>query len=222
MLLLGTDGTPVPAATTDLLALTNADRLVSSLAPVGYSRALSMAAQMKADDMAVRGYFSHQTPEGREPWYWVTKAGYGYSAAGENLAVYFTDTTSVEKAWMASPEHRANLLDPQYRDVGYGIAHGTYRGYDAVFVVQLFGKPKTSTVAHAKVPVRAPTATSSGYVASSSQQRLAVVKGATIPSRTTDQSQQLAFSGLTLFIVLSCAACVFLYTRYVTRVTILP
>lgn len=220
MLLLETDGNPTPAAVTDLLALTNADRMALGLSPLGASRALSLAAQMKADDMADRGYFAHETPDGLSPWYWMTKAGYSYRAAGENLAVYFTDTRSVEKAWMASPEHRANLLDRQYADVGYGITHGTYHGYDAIFVVQMFGKPATSAVAHPKPLSRVLPSSLSSPVATSTRQ-VALVKGAAIPVHTVDQLPLHAFSGPLLLIGISCCVClVLLYTQYMSRDTI--
>ncbi len=102
---------------------------------------LDDAAQAKAEDMAARGYFSHVGPDGEEPWVWLDRAGYEYVYAGENLAVRFNDSKDVVDAWMASPAHRANIVKPQYKEIGVGLADGTYKGGPATFVVQYFGSP---------------------------------------------------------------------------------
>jgi hypothetical protein len=78
------------------------------------------------------------TPDGKQPWYWFDLVGYPYTYAGENLAVNFTDSKDVENAWMASPTHHANLVKPQYTQVGIGVAQGRYQGKEATFVVQFF------------------------------------------------------------------------------------
>lgn len=102
---------------------------------------LSAAAQLKANDMAAKGYFAHVSPDGKTPWYWIDKVGYSYDYAGENLAVNFIDSADVSNAWMASPTHRANILNPVFKEVGTATAVGTYKGRNAIFVVQLFGTP---------------------------------------------------------------------------------
>ena len=102
---------------------------------------LDKAAQAKAEDMAAKGYFSHVGPTGEEPWTWIERAGYDYVYAGENLAVRFNESKDVVDAWMASPTHRENIVKPQYREIGVGIAEGTYKGAPATFVVQYFGSP---------------------------------------------------------------------------------
>lgn len=127
-----------------LASLTNDDREKLAVPPVELDSGLSRAAQMKADDMAARGYFAHVDPEGRQPWQWLDKAGYSYSYAGENLAVNFTDSKDVEQAWMNSPTHRANIAKAQYTKVGIGVANGMYKGEEATFVVQFFATPPGS------------------------------------------------------------------------------
>lgn len=122
-----------------VIALTNAQRKSDSLGSLTENKLLDQAAQTKADDMAAKGYFAHVTPDGRQPWDFIAAAGYDYEYAGENLAVRFTDSKDVVNAWMASPTHRENILKPQYRDIGIGIAQGTYQGQPATFVVQMFG-----------------------------------------------------------------------------------
>lgn len=132
-----------------LTTLTNADRASNHLSMVTSDPVLTEAAQASADDMASKGYFSHVTPDGKQPWYWLDAAGYQFSYAGQNLAVNFTDSTDVETAWMNSPTHRANIVKPEYTRVGIGVAHGMYKGKEATFVVQFFATPAEVATAHA-------------------------------------------------------------------------
>src|SRR3989344_5866155 len=128
-----------------LVDLANADRSAEGLPELVVDDTLQKAAQMKADDMAERGYFAHETPDGLTPWDWFKRAGYAFRYAGENLAVYFSDSTEVEKAWMNSPLHRENILSDKYSEVGIAIAHGRYQGYETTFVVQMFGNPSETS-----------------------------------------------------------------------------
>ncbi|MCR4334032.1 MAG: CAP domain-containing protein [Patescibacteria group bacterium] len=129
-----------------LVVLTNQDRTTLGLAGVIEDPLLNKAAQAAAEDMANKGYFAHVSPDGKDPWYWLNQVGYTYSYAGQNLAVNFTDSTNVESAWMESPTHRANILKPQYTQVGFGTANGLYEGKETTFVVEFFATP-ASTVA---------------------------------------------------------------------------
>lgn len=128
----------LPAA---LAELANGDRAASGAPALARDAVLAKAAQKKADDMADRGYFSHISPEGKTPWYWLDAVGYKYSYAGENLAINFTDSMDVESAWMDSPEHRANVVKPQYTKIGIGIAQGMYEGQPTTFVVEFLATP---------------------------------------------------------------------------------
>lgn len=130
-----------------VVALANADRAAESLSGLSENEKLGKAAQLMAEDMAAKGYFAHVSPEGREPWHWLREAGYAYSYAGQNLAVNFMDSEALQSAWMASPTHRANILNARYEDVGIGIASGMYQGRETMFVVQFFGTPRIAEAA---------------------------------------------------------------------------
>ncbi len=91
--------------------------------------------------MVAGSYFAHYSPSGVSPWHWFTAAGYAYTHAGEDLALNFTNSETLEAAWMASPTHRANILKSVYTETGVGVAHGTYLGSPAVFIVELFATP---------------------------------------------------------------------------------
>lgn len=126
---------------TVLVDQTNAVRAAEALGTLTPSPVLAEVARMKAEDMAAKGYFSHNTPDGKTPWYWFRLAGYQYVAAGENLAVNFTDSKDVTDAWMNSPSHRANIENGKYTEIGIATAQGVYKGREAIFVVQVFGLP---------------------------------------------------------------------------------
>lgn len=126
---------------TVLIDLANEDRAIAHAAPLKSSPILEAAARMKAEDMAKGAYFAHTSPAGVTPWQWFQRAGYRYTYAGENLALNFADSADVERAWMNSPGHRANILNTNFTEIGIAVATGTYEGRDATFVVQLFGRP---------------------------------------------------------------------------------
>lgn len=139
----------LPAVLTDL---TNVDRAQNGLLSLSVNATLRDAALRKANDMAQKSYFAHVSPDGKTPWYWFREAGYRFTHAGENLAVQFSDSTDVERAWMNSPGHRANILNGNFTEIGIAAAKGFYQGQETIFVVQLFGKPSNRPVPSA-VPV---------------------------------------------------------------------
>lgn len=124
-----------------LANLTNQEREVQDLPTLKVNPVLNKAAEMKAQDMASRGYFAHTSPDGLTPWYWLKLVGYRYQYAGENLAINFTDSKDVTNAWMASPTHKANIVKGNYTEVGTGIARGVYEGHETVFVAQVYANP---------------------------------------------------------------------------------
>lgn len=125
-----------------LIKLTNESRQKENVAKLESNELLIQAAQLKANDMAEKGYFSHMSPDGKKPWYWLDQAGYPYKNAGENLAVNFVDSKDVHNAWLKSPTHRANIFRNNFTEIGVATAEGYYKGQKAVFVVQFFGEPK--------------------------------------------------------------------------------
>lgn len=148
-----------------LLAATNSARINTSLAPLAMNQQLNISAQAKADDMVKNNYWSHESPDGSQPWIFFEKADYKYSAAGENLAYGFTDSKSTIEAWLKSPSHRSNLLG-KYKEVGFGIASSShYQGGNYTVIVAHYATPNehqiTANSAHSGQP---PVAT--GTVAS--------------------------------------------------------
>ena len=131
---------------TALIDSTNEERVSSGISSLKENAKLDEAAYLKASDMIEKDYFSHQSPKGISPWYWFNKVGYNYKFAGENLAIGFLDSKEVHQAWMASPSHQKNLLNPNYQEIGIAVLKGDFQGSEAVVAVQLFGTPQTSVV----------------------------------------------------------------------------
>ena len=121
--------------------LTNTDRRANSVHELHLNPTLTTIAQLKANDMAEKGYFAHTSPEGKSPWYWFKQGNYQFTFAGENLAVDFSDSADVERAWMNSPTHRSNILNDKFTEIGVATAVGTLNGRQTTFVVQTFGTP---------------------------------------------------------------------------------
>lgn len=122
-----------------LLDATNGARDKQGIAGLVANQQLGAAAQLKAQDMLENQYWAHVSNKGTEPWHWVEESGYKYAVAGENLAKNFSTADAVVTAWMSSPEHRKNMLDTAYNDVGFAIAEGELQGRPATIVVAMYG-----------------------------------------------------------------------------------
>lgn len=146
-----------------LLAQTNQVRDGANEAQLVLSADLNKAAQLKAYDMLADQYWAHTAPDGTEPWAWFDEVGYSYMAAGENLAKDFTTDKGVVAAWMNSKEHRENVLNAGYSEVGFGVVDGILEGKETKLVVALYGSPAQGVVAGstARSFIQAPVGTGS-------------------------------------------------------------
>lgn len=122
-----------------LIELTNIERQKKGLSAVLENAALDRAAALKAQNMFAENYWAHFAPSGKSPWDFILGSGYKFTYAGENLAKNFTASDDVVKAWMASPTHRDNLLNPKYQDIGIAVEEGVLNGQKTILVVQEFG-----------------------------------------------------------------------------------
>lgn len=122
-----------------IISKTNDARAEAGLAPLATSTLLISSSQMKANDMMARQYFSHTAPNGARFWTLIDAVGYTYAHAGENLALGYSTSDAVVTAWLNSPSHRANILDPKFAEIGIGLVFGEYNGVKQWFIVQHFG-----------------------------------------------------------------------------------
>ncbi|HEX7041905.1 MAG TPA: CAP domain-containing protein [Patescibacteria group bacterium] len=137
----------------DLLLLTNVKRAEAGLPPLQLNDELAHAAEGKAQDMFAKQYWAHFAPDGTSPWDFIHGAGYNYVYAGENLARGFTTAQDTINAWMASPDHRANMLSPHYTDVGFAVGLGPLPGdAETVLVVEEFGSRANAPAKQVEVP----------------------------------------------------------------------
>jgi uncharacterized protein YkwD len=132
----------------ELLILTNQQRQNNNLAPLTDNSELDQAAANKAADMFSKDYWAHNAPDGTTPWVFIKSAGYNYIYAGENLARGFNSASDVISAWMNSPEHRQNVLSPNYQNVGFAVATGRLSGEDTVLVVEMLGSTTLAPIAN--------------------------------------------------------------------------
>lgn len=128
-----------------LVRKTNDRRLIKKTNRLQLNTKLSQAAQIKAQDMANRNYWSHNTPEGNAPWEFINNVGYSYKKAGENLAYGFANESDVIDGWMNSYGHRENMLDPTYKEVGFGFAQtkNYQKSGPSTVVVAMYGTPSS-------------------------------------------------------------------------------
>ena len=123
----------------EVVRLTNQKRAEAGLAPLTYNQTLAGAAYTKGRDMIDRDYWAHVAPDGTQPWKFFSDFGYRYRYAGENLARDFSSASATVDAWMNSPTHRDNILNPKYKEIGIGVTEGDLAGVDTTIVVQFFG-----------------------------------------------------------------------------------
>lgn len=123
----GVAADPEPAASTSaltdetaVLRSVNRTRTDQGLAPFTIDQSLKQAAQDFAADMRQRGYFGHRSPEGELLPDRLRRARVQYSSAAENIAQGQTEADEVMTAWMNSPGHRTNILNPNFRRIGIG------------------------------------------------------------------------------------------------------
>ena len=128
----------------------NAARASNGVSPqLRWEDKLGDVARAHSDDMTRRGYFSHDNPEGLGPSERIDQAGYncwkdGHYGVAENITIELVSSSinrmadGAVQSWLNSPGHRTNLLGRQYDRTGIGASFGTWRGYKAVYVTQVF------------------------------------------------------------------------------------
>ena len=119
----------------DLRAMTNADRAAKGLKALASAGDLQSVAQKRADDMARSGRLAHSTGLG-------SKVS-GWKRLGENVGRGPT-LQEIQAAFMASPSHRQNILDPGFTQVGVGV---TFDGKEYLYVAVIFREPSGATAA---------------------------------------------------------------------------
>jgi uncharacterized protein YkwD len=135
------------------LQLVNASRAAVGAKPLAFDAELVQAAGAHSDWMVANDVFSHTGANGSSMGVRIKAAGYGYSSAGENIAYISgsgaavldqADVQQLHTNLMNSPGHKANILNPNYTEIGIGLTQGDYKGRPAVFVTEDFGRPNAT------------------------------------------------------------------------------
>lgn len=143
LLLAGCNTVTPPSQAPELLSLVNQARSTprscgstayGAAAPLALDARLTRAAQLHSADMQTTGNLSHSGSGGSTVGDRATAQGYSWSRIGEDIAFGFGTSASVMDAWLKSPGHCANIMDPRFQDLGTGVA-GTYWTLD-------FGTPR--------------------------------------------------------------------------------
>jgi uncharacterized protein YkwD len=148
----GAHATTVELTTLDtgVLQQLNAIRTLHGLVPLKLDASLNQSAAQHSVEMGTKGYFEHNSVDGTAFWKRIERfypsSTYRYWSVGENLLWSSPDVDQVQamRMWMNSPEHRANILNPRWRQVGVSAVHlasapGTYNGLAVTIITTDFG-----------------------------------------------------------------------------------
>ncbi|TVY01104.1 CAP domain-containing protein [Cohnella terricola] len=120
-------GTSQSEFAAQVVTLVNQERAKAGLGALNTSNAtLTKMALDKAKDMYNKGYFDHNSPTYGSPFDMMKQYGINYSYAGENIAKGQRTPQEVMTAWMNSPGHRANILNPNYKTIGVAYYNGVW------------------------------------------------------------------------------------------------
>ena len=139
----GATALPDNLTASGVISLTNQNREQNgNLNDLTVNAKLTAAAQEKLNDMFKNQYFEHVSPSGRGPADLANDVSYQYLVIGENLALgNFGSDKDLVDAWMASPGHRANILNARYKEIGVAVGAGKFNGEETWLAVQEFGEP---------------------------------------------------------------------------------
>jgi uncharacterized protein YkwD len=114
----------------EILKLVNQERARDGLKPLKFSARLTVMARGHSYDMAIRHYLAHKSPEGSSPADRIRGIGMRYEKLAENI--YMDDFPSLDslperavEGWLKSPEHRGNMLSPDFSETGVGLARSS-------------------------------------------------------------------------------------------------
>jgi uncharacterized protein YkwD len=141
--------TAIPSLAQRILVLLNRVRTEHGLAPLELDPSLTRAATQHTSEMLRDGYFGHDSADGAAftrrlaPY---TSSSAGHWSVAENL-LWASGPLDADRAiaiWMESPEHRANILAPRWRQIGIAVIHadrapGYYGNHRATVVTTDFG-----------------------------------------------------------------------------------
>ncbi|MFA6430222.1 MAG: CAP domain-containing protein [Candidatus Paceibacterota bacterium] len=132
---------------TQIVSLTNVERVKKGLQSLAGSSKLDAVAEKRVLDMFAKGYFEHVSPSGDSASLVADREGYRYIVVGENIALgNFDNTQALINAWMNSEGHRKNILHTAYTEIGVYAKESQYKGQKVWISAQIFGRPLSSCI----------------------------------------------------------------------------
>jgi len=127
-----------------VIQLVNQERMIEGLRPLHYNGRLYDSARNHSRDMAMANYYSHDSRNGRKFFERIFASGYPVSKCGENIAQGFSSPEEVFEGWMSSQDHRVNIMNAEFTEIGVGYASddSTRR----IYWTQDFGAGRNSDV----------------------------------------------------------------------------
>lgn len=131
----GSTGNSLATEESQMINLINQERSSQGLKPISANMDLTKLARLKSKDIADKGYFSHNSPTYGSPFEMMRNNGISYMYAGENLAKN-SSVQAAHQALMNSTDHRKNILNPNFTEVGIGVigAQGDMKIYTQMFI----------------------------------------------------------------------------------------
>lgn len=117
----------------EVLNLVNIERQNTGIDQLVFCEDLNSIANLKSKDMSDYDYFSHESPNYGSFFDMLKDRNIDYTTAGENIAMGQSSPKEVVSAWMNSPGHKRNILNPNFNKIGIGVYFG-----DRIYWTQAF------------------------------------------------------------------------------------
>lgn len=134
----------------------NEIRASFKLNPLTLNQKLENSALKKAKEMIELNCWSHDCPPDKTPWDYFNDEGFEYTYAGENLAQGYFSLEKLIDAWMVSQEHFKNIVKPEFREIGIGIAFGEFLGRKQNIVVVVHFGTEVSSLTDSNLKITSP------------------------------------------------------------------
>lgn len=110
--------------------------------PLRWNSMLGSAALVHSRDMAAQRYFSHIAKDGSLTGARSQRAGYAWQRIGENISFGQNSPQAALDGWLSSPGHCANIMNPDFTEMGAGYGMTVEQRSGVVYWTQVFGKPR--------------------------------------------------------------------------------
>ncbi|MBQ0138256.1 MAG: hypothetical protein KBT36_03070 [Kurthia sp.] len=122
----------------EIMNLVNIERKKRGLTKLQQSNHLQQITYLRNYDLAKENYFEHTSPKYGRWANFLYTSEYDFAYAGENIAAGFVTAKGFVNAWMNSPTHRANILNPRFKKIAVGVSDGTSKSYFKTYATQWF------------------------------------------------------------------------------------